>query len=74
MYATLELVLFIATTAAYVLAWGWHLRGWQLGSDQRTAAAIGILWVGYILHLVLMAMRWYQAGHIPLITRFEFVT
>jgi ABC-type transport system involved in cytochrome c biogenesis permease subunit len=74
MYATTELVLFIATTAAYVLAWGSHLRGWQTGSDGWTQTAINILWGGWLVHLVLMAMRWYQAGHIPLITPFEFVT
>ena len=74
MYATLELTLFIATTVIYVVAWGWHLRGWQQGSVQRTAVAINILWVGWALHLLLMGLRWWQAGHIPLITAWEFVT
>ena len=74
MYENLELVLFSVTIALYVIAWGWHLRGWQLNSDTQTGVAIGILWVGWGLHLLLMGMRWYQAGHIPLITAFEFVT
>ena len=74
MYENLELVLFSVTIALYVIAWGWHLRGWQLNSDTQTGVAIRILWVGWGLHLLLMGMRWYQAGHIPLITAFEFVT
>jgi len=74
MYENLELVLFSVTIALYVIAWGWHLRGWQLDSDTQTGVAIRILWVGWGLHLLLMGMRWYQAGHIPLITAFEFVT
>ena len=72
-YETLELLLFSLTTVLYVVAWGWHLRGWQLGSDKQTGVAVRILWVGWILHLVLMGLRWYQAGHIPLLTAFEFV-
>ena len=74
MYENLELVLFSVTIALYVIAWGWHLRGWQLSSDTQTGVAIRILWVAWGLHLLLMGMRWYQAGHIPLITAFEFVT
>jgi cytochrome c-type biogenesis protein CcsB len=74
MYEKLELLLFSITTVLYIIAWGWHLRGWQSGSDKQTGIAIRILWVGWLLHLLLMAMRWYQAGHIPLITAFEFVT
>jgi ABC-type transport system involved in cytochrome c biogenesis permease subunit len=74
MYENLELVLFSVTTVLYVVAWGWHLRGWQLGSASQTGVAINILWFGWLLHLVLMGLRWYQAGHIPLITAFEFVT
>lgn len=74
MYENLELVLFSVTTVLYVVAWGWHLRGWQLGSSSQTRVAINILWLGWLLHLVLMGLRWYQAGHIPLITAFEFVT
>jgi ABC-type transport system involved in cytochrome c biogenesis permease subunit len=74
MYESLELLLFSLTTFLYVIAWGWHLRGWQLGSSSQTRVAINILWFGWLLHLVLICLRWYQAGHIPLITAFEFVT
>lgn len=74
MYANLELLLFILTTVIYSVAWGWHLRGWQLGSNKQTLVAIRILWFGWVLHLLLMGLRWYQAGHVPLITAFEFVT
>ena len=70
----MELILFAGTTLLYVIAWVWHLRGWQLGSDKQTGVAIRVLWVGWALHLLLMAIRWYQAGHIPLITAWEFVT
>ena len=74
MYENLELLLFALTSLVYVVAWVWHLRGWQLGSETQTRVAIRILWVGWLLHLLLMGMRWYQAGHIPLLTAFEFVT
>jgi ABC-type transport system involved in cytochrome c biogenesis permease subunit len=73
-YESLELSLFWVTTVLYVVAWGWHWRGWQLGSDSQTRIAIRILWAGWLLHLLLMGLRWHQAGHIPLITAFEFVS
>ena len=74
MLEKLELLLFYSTTAFYLVAWVWHLRGWKLGSDAQTRVAIRILWAGWILHLALMALRWYQVGHVPLLTAFEFVT
>ena len=74
MYENIELVLFSLTCLLYVVAWAWHLRGWQRGSNTQALTAIKILWVGWALHLLLMGLRWYQAGHIPLLTAFEFVT
>jgi len=73
-YGILELLLFSSATFLYVVAWAWHLRGWQLGSGEKTMVAIRILWSGWALHLLLMGLRWLQAGHIPLITAFEFVS
>jgi ABC-type transport system involved in cytochrome c biogenesis permease subunit len=74
MYANIELLLFSLTTVLYVVAWVWHLRGWQLESARQTRNAIRVLWVGWFLHLLLMGLRWIQAGHIPLLTAFEFVS
>jgi len=74
MYENFELLLFSVTTVLYVIAWIWHLRGWQLDSAIQTRVAIRILWVGWALHLLLMGLRWIQAGHIPLLTAFEFVS
>ena len=34
MYENLELLLFSLTCILYVVAWVWHLRGWQLDSEQ----------------------------------------
>jgi len=73
MYENLEILLFSLTIVVYLVAWAWHLRGWKLGSDTQTGVAIRFLWVGWMLHLLLMGMRWYQVGHIPLLTAFEFV-
>jgi ABC-type transport system involved in cytochrome c biogenesis permease subunit len=73
-YGNLELLLFSLTMLIYVVAWGFHLRGWQLGSANRTVLAIRMLWTGWSVHLLLMGLRWLQAGHIPLITAFEFVS
>ena len=69
----LELLLFSVTTVLYVIAWALHLRGWKLNSVAQTQVAIRILWAGWVLHLLMMALRWYQAGHVPLLTAFEFV-
>ena len=74
MYENFELLLFSVITVLYVGAWIWHLRGWKLGSARQTRVAIRILWVGWALHLLLMGLRWIQAGHIPLLTAFEFVS
>lgn len=74
MLEKLELLLFVLTTLLYLLAWGWHLRGWKLNSNTQTLTAIRILWVGWALHLLLMGLRWYRAGHVPLLSAFEFVT
>ena len=74
MHSTLELLLFIATTVIYVVAWAWHLRGWQQGSSKRTATAIRILWAGWALHVAMVGLRWYRADHVPMLSAFEFVT
>ena len=74
MYENLELVLFSVITVLYVVAWGWHLSGWKLDSSTKTRVATRVLWAGWVLHVLLMGLRWYQAGHVPLITAFEFVT
>lgn len=74
MYSFFELILFITVAVIYVVAWAWHLRGWQQGSSQQTATAIKILCAGWVSHLLMTGLRWWQAGHIPLITAWEFVT
>jgi len=74
MLENLELVLFALTTAIYLIAWGWHLRGWRRNSAAQTRVAIGFLWVGWVLHLLMVGLRWYRAGHVPMLTAFEFVT
>jgi ABC-type transport system involved in cytochrome c biogenesis permease subunit len=74
MYENLELLLFSLTTVVYLVAWAGHLRGWKLGSNTQILVAIRILWAGWLLHLLLMGLRWRQAGHVPLLTAFEFVT
>jgi len=74
MLEKLELTLFVLTTALYLIAWGWHLRGWKLGSAAQTGVAVRILWVGWLLHLLLVGLRWYRAEHVPMLSAFEFVT
>lgn len=74
MLENLELWLFTLATALYLIAWGWHLRGWKLNSAAQTHLAIRILWVGWVLHLLLVGLRWYRAGHVPMLSAFEFVT
>ena len=49
MLETLELLLFALTTALYLIAWGYHLRGWKLDSGVQTRIAIRILWAGWVL-------------------------
>jgi len=74
MLEKLELGLFALSTALYLVAWLWHLRGWKLAADAQTRIAIRILWAGWALHLLMVGLRWYRAGHVPMISAFEFVT
>ena len=74
MLENLELGLFVGSTALYVIAWVWHLRGWKLRSASQNRIAIRILWVGWILHLAMVGLRWYRAEHVPMLSAFEFVT
>jgi ABC-type transport system involved in cytochrome c biogenesis permease subunit len=74
MLEKLELTLFGLSTAIYGVAWAWHLRGWKLGSATQTQIAIRILWAGWILHLLMVGLRWYRADHVPMLSAFEFVT
>ena len=74
MLETLELTLFALATTMYLLAWGWHLSGWKQESAIRTQVAIRILWVGWVLHLLMVGLRWYRAEHVPMLSAFEFVT
>jgi ABC-type transport system involved in cytochrome c biogenesis permease subunit len=74
MLENLELALFWLSTAIYAVAWGWHLRGWKQGSAVQTRIAMRILSAGWILHLVMVGLRWYRAEHVPMLSAFEFVT
>ena len=74
MLEQLELALFGSATLLYFIAWGWHLRGWRLGSVVQTRIAIRVLWLGWILHLCMVGLRWYRAEHVPMLSAFEFVT
>ena len=74
MLENLELLLFALAMAIYLIAWGWHLRGWKLGSATQTHIAIRILWVGWVAHLLMVGLRWYRAEHVPMLSAFEFVT
>ena len=74
MLETIELGLFGLATALYALAWGWHLVGWKQGSAAHTGIAVRILWVGWVLHVAMVALRWYRADHVPMLSAFEFVT
>ena len=61
MLETLELGLFAMATMIYVFAWLWHLRGWKQQSAKNTRFAIQVLAVGWILHLLMVGLRWYRA-------------
>jgi len=74
MLENLELVIFALATTLYLIAWGWHLSGWKLGSAAQNKIAIRILWVGWVLHLLMVGLRWYLAEHVPMLSAFEFVT
>ncbi|MFC1701668.1 cytochrome c biogenesis protein CcsA [Pseudomonadota bacterium] len=69
----IELLLFSFATGLYAIAWLVHLSGWRRNSLPLNSRAIGIAWVGLAAHAGLLGLRWHLAGHIPLITAFEFV-
>lgn len=74
MLEQLELALFLLSTLAYLVAWVLHLRAWKLDSVVQTRIAIGILWFGWVLNLIMVGLRWYRADHVPMLSAFEFVT
>ena len=74
MLEAMELGLFVAASALYVIAWAGHLLGWKQGSPERTRLAIRVLWGGWLLHLAMVGLRWYRADHVPMLSAFEFVT
>jgi ABC-type transport system involved in cytochrome c biogenesis permease subunit len=74
MLEDLEFGLFTGATAVYFIAWAWHLRGWQQGSAALTGVAVRILWVGWVLNVAMVGLRWYRADHVPMLSAFEFVT
>jgi cytochrome c-type biogenesis protein CcsB len=69
----IELLLFYLATGTYLVAWFWHLQGWRQGSAGKTLNAIRLLWVGFGFHVLLLSVRTYLSGHVPLLTAFEFV-
>ncbi|MDH3916169.1 MAG: hypothetical protein OES37_08410, partial [Chromatiales bacterium] len=70
----IELGLFSLATALYLAAWAWHLRGWKQSSAAVTTGAVRILWMGWVLHVGMVGLRWYRAEHVPMLSAFEFVT
>jgi ABC-type transport system involved in cytochrome c biogenesis permease subunit len=74
MLESLELGLFTAATVLYVLAWGVHFLGWKQDSSDKTRFAVRILWLGWLLHILMVGLRWYRAEHVPMLTAFEFVS
>ena len=74
MLENLELGLFALATTLYLVAWGWHLRGWKLASAAQNRIAIRILSAGFLLHFLMVGLRWYRAEHVPMLSAFEFVT
>ena len=74
MLGILELGLFALSLAVYCIAWVWHFRGWKQDAPARTRVAIRILWAGWLLHVLMVCLRWYRAEHVPMLSAFEFVT
>ena len=69
----IELILFYAATVLYSGAWAIHLVGWRRDSLPINTLAVRIAWLGLAAHTGLLGLRWQLAGHVPLITAFEFV-
>jgi ABC-type transport system involved in cytochrome c biogenesis permease subunit len=74
MLEILELALFSLSTVLYGIAWFWHLRGWQRDSTAQTEVAMRFLRLGFLLHFMMVGLRWYRAEHVPMLSAFEFVT
>jgi ABC-type transport system involved in cytochrome c biogenesis permease subunit len=74
MLEKLELSLFATASIVYVIAWVWHFLGWKRESANNTRDAIRILTAGWVLHLLMVGLRWYRADHVPMLSAFEFVT
>ena len=74
MLGKLELAFFAVSSAMYCIAWVWHFRGWKQDSAGKTHVAINMLRLGWLLHLLMVGLRWYRAEHVPMLSAFEFVT
>jgi len=74
MLGKIELFLFAAASGLYLVAWYWHFLGWRKASPEQTASAIRFLAAGWLLHFLMIMLRWYRADHVPMLSAFEFVT
>jgi len=73
MLEKIELLLFILATGFYLAAWVLYLLGWKKRSDLQVNRAHWGLWGGFVLHFLLVGLRYYRAGHLPFLSPFEFV-
>lgn len=69
-----ELILFFVVTGMYITAWILYLLGWNRNSERQIDSASLVLCCGFFLHLCFIFLRFYRAGHIPVLSAFEFVT
>jgi ABC-type transport system involved in cytochrome c biogenesis permease subunit len=58
--------------ACYLLALGLLCMGrrWQ----QAGSVAVGLVLVGFLVHLLILNLRWWEFGQLPIVTRYEDMT
>lgn len=68
-----EILLLAFVTVAYTAGWILLLLGWRDGIPARSTQGSAVLVAGFLAHTLLLSLRYRLAGHLPLLSAFEFV-
>ncbi len=66
-----ESTLFWIVVFLYMASFLQHLHGFSRKSERGILRAMALLWFGLAMNTVLLAVRWIQAGHPPVVDPYE---
>lgn len=71
MIEQIEKTAFWCTVFLYMIAFIVHVRSFSLQRDRGIRLAMGLLWAGLGANTILLALRWIQTGHAPVLDPYE---